>query len=134
MFIVSPSRPRIEVTDAATGRARWSHEVTVGARVELRYRHSVERTPIVEVFRVERDGLRFLEMTFVSQGAGLPTEGYVREGDHFVLRQPRFIGALPLLVSGAAGHRLWVDGTEVDLVAVVGRGGPVRVGVRWARF
>jgi hypothetical protein len=100
-----------------------------GERVELHYRHSVERTPVVEVFRAEPDGLWFVEMQFVSQGAGLPTEGYVREGDHFVLRQPRRVGTLPLLVSGVAGHWLVVGGRQTDMVAVAGDGHHVRLAV-----
>ncbi|OFX35332.1 MAG: hypothetical protein A2Z07_13270 [Armatimonadetes bacterium RBG_16_67_12] len=100
-----------------------------GDRIELRYRHSVERTPIVEVFRVERDGLWFEEMRFVSQGAGLPTEGYVKEGDHFVLRQPRRVGTLPVLLSELAGHRLYAAGRETDLVRGFSDGDSVSVSV-----
>lgn len=102
--------------------------VPPGGRVELHYRHSVERTPVVEVYRAEPDGLWFVEMRFVSQGAGLPTEGYVREGGQFVLRRPRHLGEVPLLVSAAAGHRLRVGEREVDLVAAFGEGAAVRLG------
>jgi hypothetical protein len=101
--------------------------VAPGGRVELHYKHSVERTPVVEVFRAEPDGLWFVEMRFVSQGAGLPTEGYVREGGHFVLRRPRHLGEVPLLVSATAGHRLRVGEREVDLVAAFGEGAAVRL-------
>ncbi|MDR7555369.1 MAG: DUF1850 domain-containing protein [Armatimonadota bacterium] len=112
-----------------------------GTRIEVRYQHTVERTPIVEVFRVERDGLWFEEVRFASQGAGLPSDGYVREGDHYVLRQPRRIGALALRVSARAGHRLRVGGEEVALAATFGDGasvvmtaGPGGWRLRWRRF
>jgi hypothetical protein len=121
-------RPAVEVrVTAARGGRVLSIGVTPGDLVELRYRHSVERTPITEVFRAERDGLWFVEMRFVSQGAGLPTEGYVKEGDHFVLRQPRRVGVLPLLLSSAAGHRLWSENREVDLVGEFGDGAGVTI-------
>ncbi|MDR7521072.1 MAG: DUF1850 domain-containing protein [Armatimonadota bacterium] len=92
-------------------------DVRRGDTIALHYQHSVERTPVVEVFRIEPDGLWFVEMRFASQGAGLPTEGYVREGNQFVQRGPRRIGALPVRVSALAGHRVQVGPREVDLVA-----------------
>jgi hypothetical protein len=115
----------LEVLDTRSRRVIWRRVVTPAARVELHYRHSVEQTPVVEVFQAEPDGLRFVEMRFVSQGAGLPTEGYVREGGLFVLRRPRRVGALPVLVSALAGHRLRAGSEEVDLVGLAGDGGHV---------
>jgi len=95
--------------------------------MELRYVHSVERTPVIEVYRVDADGLHLVLMRFSSQGAGLPTEGYVREGDHFVIRTDRRIGELPLRVSRIAGHEVVVGPHRVDLVAVAGDGSAVRL-------
>jgi hypothetical protein len=132
--VVCVERPGLEVriVQSRSGRTLWHRPAAAGARLELRYQHSVEQTPIVEVFRVEPDGLWFVEMRFVSQGAGLPTEGYVREGDHFVLRRPRRVGTLPLLVSGVAAPRLVLAGSEVDLVAVAGDGTSVVLAARRA--
>lgn len=112
----------VRVAEARTGRVLWRAAVAPGSTAVLRYRHSVERTPVVERFRVESGGLRFVEMRFVSQGAGLPTEGYVREGGEFVLRGDRWVGALPVVVTGVAGHVLSVDGEDVDLVRLGGDG------------
>ncbi|MDR7419414.1 MAG: DUF1850 domain-containing protein [Armatimonadota bacterium] len=122
MLFVDRSALVVRVADGRSGRTLWQHRVRAGASFELRYRHSVERTPIVEVFRAEPDGMWFVEMRFVSQGAGLPADGYEREGDHFILRRPRRVGVLPLLVSSASGHRLRVGHEDVDLVALAGDG------------
>lgn len=117
-------RPGVEVRVAehGSGRILWRRAVGPGGVVALQYRHSVERTPITEVFRAEPDGLRFLEMRFVSQGAGLPTEGYVREGDSFVLRRERWVGVLPIRVSAVSGHQLILGDDRLDLVALAGDG------------
>jgi hypothetical protein len=125
--------PGLEVRVAGPGGRRVAAvgDLRPGQAVELHYRHSVERTPVVEVFRAEPDGLWFVEMRFVSQGAGLPTEGYVREGDVFVLRRPHRVGALPVLVSSAAGHRLRAGSREIDLVAAFGDG-PLTITAAWA--
>ncbi|MDR7519175.1 MAG: DUF1850 domain-containing protein [Armatimonadota bacterium] len=113
-------------------------DVRRGDTIALHYQHSVERTPVVEIFRVEPDGLWFVEMRFASQGAGLPTEGYVWEGNQFVHRRPRRIGALPVRVSALAGHRLRVGRREVDLVAEFRDGSAVTIAAaprpRWLRL
>jgi hypothetical protein len=123
----------VQVVPAESAQAVVRVPVEAGARVELRYRHSVERTPVVEVFRAGPAGLDFVEMRFSSQGAGLPTEGYVRENGVFVLRRPRHVGALPLAVSALAGHTLWVNDRTIDLVAAAGDGSRVSVRVSSVR-
>jgi hypothetical protein len=120
----------VTVADLGSGRVLWHRALGPGERVELHYVHSVERTPIVEVFRAEPDGLWFVEMRFVSQGAGLPTQGYTREGDHFVLRGERRVGDLPLRVSVIAGHYLQVGEERVDLVLLAGDGAAVSLSSR----
>jgi hypothetical protein len=125
-------RPAVEVRieDAASGRPLWRRYVPPGTVLELRYVHSVERTPVVEVFRAEVRGLYLVEMRFTSQGAGLPTEGYVRERDFLVLRTDRHVGTLHLRVSALARHRLRVHEQDVDLTALVGDGAWLAVGSR----
>ena len=135
----------VERTVEVRVEAAGAHAVRIGGlspgmRIEVRYQHTVERTPVVEVFRAGRDGLWFEEARFASQGAGLPSEGYVREGDHYVLRAPRRIGALVLRVAARAGHRLRVGDHEVALAETFGDGaavvvtaGPGAWRLRWLR-
>ncbi|MDR7544057.1 MAG: DUF1850 domain-containing protein [Armatimonadota bacterium] len=117
------------VVTSTDGRRLHVPDVQAGERIELRYRHSVERTPVIEIFRAERDGLWFEEMWFVSHGAGLPTAGYTREGGRFVLRERKRIGDLPLMVATTADQRLQVAGREIPLAAF-GEGARVSVSVR----
>jgi hypothetical protein len=123
--LTEPPVLEVRVVDARTSRVLWHRASEPGELIELRYQHSVERTPVVEVFRIERDGLHLVLMRFSSQGAGLPTEGYVREGDHFVLRTDRRVGDLGLRVSQVAGQHLVAGADRVDLVALAGDGAAV---------
>jgi hypothetical protein len=120
----------LTIADLGSGRVFWHRAVQPGERIELHYVHSVERTPVVEVFRAEADGLWFIEMRFVSQGAGLPTQGYAREGDHFVLRGNQKVGGLPVRVSAVAGHYLRIGDDRVDLVRLTGDGAGVLITAR----
>ncbi len=140
-LFVDRSGIAISIAEARTDRILWFRVGASGDRIELRYRHSLERTPIIEEFRAERDGLHLVTMRFSSQGAGLPTEGYTVEGGQFVLRTDRRVGALPLRVSKIAGHRLVVGADDLDLVGLAGDGtavsltsGPGPWRVRWPRW
>jgi hypothetical protein len=109
------------------GAILWAHRLSDPVEVRLEYQHSVERTPVLEVYVAGPGVLRFTRMEFVSQGAGLPTSGYVREGGRFVLREVRVLPALAIRVSRLTGPRLVVDGRELDLLALAGDGGTVEV-------
>lgn len=119
------------LTDPPAPPPRTLLRMPLRAAVEIRleYTHSVERTPVVETYRAEPGGLRLVRMEFISQGAGLPSEGYVREGNRFVLRTDRPLAALPVRVSGIGRQRLSVGGTTFDLLAAAGEGGTVTVTV-----
>jgi hypothetical protein len=117
----------VRVVDAQTRRVLWTRAAAAGQPLELRYTHSVERTPVIEAYRAEPDGVWFESMRFVSQGAGLPTTGYVREDGAFVLRARRKVGVLLVRVSRVAAHQLAVGSTRLDLVALARDGAAVAI-------
>ncbi|MDR5682771.1 MAG: DUF1850 domain-containing protein [Armatimonadota bacterium] len=82
--------------------------LSADARFEIRYVHSVEKTPVIEIYRVGPDGAISIEgMRFRSLGWGLPSEGYVyRDGWYVVSDLHRRIGTLHLRVSKIARHEL----------------------------
>ncbi len=127
LLFVERTGVTLRVVDSETGRVLWSLVAATGQRLELRYTHSVERTPIIEEYRAEPDGLWFESMRFYSQGAGLPTEGYVREGKAFVLRARRKVGVLSVRVSSVAGHQLMVGDQGLDLVALARDGAALAI-------
>ena len=109
------------VADATSGERLLEIPVDDGEEVTLAYTHSVERTPVEDVYAVDGDELRAVKSVFHSFGAGLPTnvtrteEGYVAEGrdSHEEL----------FVVPGEiAGHELVVGDDRYDLVAVADGG------------
>ncbi|GBD29805.1 hypothetical protein HRbin32_00897 [bacterium HR32] len=112
-------------------------------RFELRYVHSVERTPVVERYRVWDRSLWLEGMRFQSLGWGLPAEGFVRRGGWFeTTGPPRRMDGLVLRVSHqvrpelAAGqqtlplYRRVPDGAALRLEVSSGGGCPERLLLR----
>lgn len=96
--------------------------------VVVAYTHSVERTPVRDVY-VPADGrLRMTRMEFRSYGAGLPSTVAVEtEGDHFVYRpEDRTYGTLRVTTGHVADHDLVVGETRYDL-ATMADGGTVEL-------
>jgi hypothetical protein len=93
----------------------------------IEYLHSVERTPISETYTVAANGeITVREMRFRSGGAGLPSSGYVREGDWFVLRRVnRRVGVLALQLGRGASHVVIVGSRAFALGPMVPKGGNV---------
>jgi len=102
-------------------------------RFLLQYLHSVERTPVIETYQVAPTGEIFVvAMRFRSGGAGLPSGGYVREGDWFVLRDiNRRVGVLSLQLGRSASHVVLIGPRAYALGPMVAKGGNVSLrGVR----
>ena len=63
----------LRVTDATAGRTVFHQRLEPGGRFTLIYHHSVEKSPVEEVYEVAGDGAIFLvETTVRSSGYGLP--------------------------------------------------------------
>lgn len=116
-------------------------------RFELHYVHSVERTPVVERYRIAADGSLWLEgMRFRSAGWGSPHQGYRRRGTWFETTTPPVpVSELVLRVSRLARHQIRVgeyvlavadrlpEGTAVRVEVHAGAGCPVALSVRPVR-
>lgn len=98
-------------------------------RFELRYLHSVERTPVIERYRVAADGSLWLEgMRFRSAGWGLPHEGYRRRGVWFETSTPPvLLPELVLRVSPLARQEIRVGGYVLAMADRLPEGTAVRV-------
>lgn len=90
----------------------------LGDTVVLEYTHSVEKTPVRDVYAVTEDGIVMTRMEFQSYGAGLPSTADVEiENGTFIYEPPGTEpGPLYVATGSVAGHDLVVAGTRYDLV------------------
>ncbi|MGQ3412843.1 DUF1850 domain-containing protein [Natrinema sp. LN54] len=121
------------VTDADSGERLLEVPVDDGDEVTLAYTHSVEKTPVEDVYVVEDDVLRMDRMVFHSHGAGLPAaESMERTDEGLVVTRNDTYEAVPVAPGSIAGHELVIDGERYDLVER--SDGPVDISVDGGLF
>jgi hypothetical protein len=118
-------RPAVSIRDCGSGRIVLEIPVTYDRPFSMRYIHSVDRSPVFEVFRPTKDrGLLLVETYFRMFGAGMghweghgvvvEEEGWIRIKD---IDRP--LGSFLLRIgSRGVDHTLLVDGKEWNLSAL----------------
>lgn len=114
---MAPERALV-VEDADTGERLLVEPVENETTVTLAYNHSVEGSPVRDVYAVRGDQLVMTRMEFASYGWGFPAQANVtRENGSFV-SHPDDVRLTELYVSPGyvAGHELYVGDETYDLV------------------
>ncbi|KTG11661.1 C4-dicarboxylate ABC transporter [Haloprofundus marisrubri] len=118
------------VEDAETGERLFTAPVANDTTVTLAYNHSVEGSPVRDVYAVRGDELVMTRMEFSSYGWGFPAQANVTRKNGSFVTYPDDVRLSELYVSpgDVAGHRLHVGDETYDLVARSG-GDTVRIHV-----
>lgn len=112
-----PAERVLVVTDTGSGESLLVRPVVQNTTVVLAYNHSVEKTPISDVYEVRGTKLRHVRMKFQSYGWGLPSGADVHRSDGwFVVDPGRTYAELFVKPGRVAGHRLHVGDRTYDLV------------------
>lgn len=124
-----PAERVLVVADAGTGERLLVRPVAENTTVTLAYVHSVERTPVRDVYAVRGTRLENTRMLFQSYGWGLPAGAAVRRVDGWFVFDPAgTYDDLYVKPGRVAGHELGVGDETYDLVAL-SSARTVRVGV-----
>ncbi|WP_255194832.1 DUF1850 domain-containing protein [Halorarius litoreus] len=116
-FVAAQPDRVLVVEDADTGDRLLTVPVEDGSTVTLTYTHSVEKTPVEDVYTVDGTRLDNSLMRFESYGWGLPAREDVRlEDGWFVFDPDRTYDEFYVKPGRIAGHTLTVDGETYDLV------------------
>ena len=115
----TPAGSALVVEDADSGERLLSTHVAEGTPVVLSYNHSVEKTPVHDVYVVRNGSLVMTRMEFQSYGWGLPARANVtRENGSFTFDPQGSYEELYVKPGRVAGHRLRVGNRSYDLVAL----------------
>ncbi|SDL89335.1 hypothetical protein SAMN04487949_0087 [Halogranum gelatinilyticum] len=125
-----PGGQALVVEDAETGETLLTVPVEEETVVALEYTHSVEKTPVLDVYAVRDDELVMTRMEFESFGWGLPARANVtNENGTFVFDPEGSFSELYVTPGTVADHRLHVGDRTYDLVTVAGGEHSVRLHV-----
>lgn len=109
----------ISVSDMGTDEILYSTGIEDGARFSVEYIHSVERSPVKEIFEVRGTDIYTMESHTESFGAGMPYEGDVMEiedGKFIIseINRPVHGGTLRIRPSSVFPHHIIIG--EDDLL------------------
>ena len=124
VFTVGSESTTTLVVADSEGNDQLEISTEPGAEVALEYTHSVERTPVTDIYVVTEQGLVSDRMLFSSFGAGLPAQADVTREDNRYVYEPPAKHYDPLIVTTGtiAGHKLVVDDKRFDLTEIADEG------------
>lgn len=115
----TPAGSALVVEDASSGEQLLATPVSNGTPVVLTYTHSVEKTPVHDVYVVRNGSLVMTRMEFQSYGWGLPARANIsRENGSFTFDPQGSYEELYVKPGRTADHRLRVGNRSYDLVAL----------------
>lgn len=92
------------------------------ATFELSFIHSVSRTPVRDLYRVEDGQIVQTAEIFLAHGAGLPSiaddidaTGWRHENGQFILDMHRLTGPIPIRIQAEFKNTLHIAGTDLPL-------------------
>jgi hypothetical protein len=139
LLLMWPLGPALEIVDRG-GRPVFCRRADVGQEFVLSFVHSVNRRPVYDTLRVERDHLVIVRSRFDSFGAGMPdattAEGTltIAEDGWLEWTVNRSVTDITMRVGRVANHTLWVEGREIRLADLTAPGQPLTMRVHNVRI
>lgn len=99
----------LQLIDYKADKIIWEDKIENGDNFEIKYQHSVARTPVIEFFEIKDGKILLTGTEYQSYGAGLPTSAelgdYIVENDKFIIKNiDQFLPEIMLRVSDYAKH------------------------------
>jgi hypothetical protein len=133
-FLSYPLHTVLLITTAKEGNVVLCAEMAEGEEFVLSFVHSVNRRPVYDTLRLERDHLVVVKSRFDSFGAGMPemtTDGGSLKIDRrgwleWTVNRP--VPDVTIFVGRVANHSVRLKGREVALAGLVEPGTALRMG------
>ncbi|MDR2370938.1 MAG: DUF1850 domain-containing protein [Treponema sp.] len=122
--------------DAETGKEYGAWEAPEGTEFAVEFIHSVNRSPVREMFRIEEYTIRQSAVRFSSFGAGMQStleEGQklIRDGDAMIITgYTRTFASLDYIVGTVSDHVLFINDEQISLREMCGRNARVAFRVK----
>jgi len=129
IYIFASTEGNLEIIDYHTKKIIFSEIVVPGDIFSTLYIHSVEKTPVKEIFLVDNQYRIILSETHVSSsGAGLPSQIFgeekfiLKDGNFIINNINRFLPFIPLKVGKNSHNKFFFKETIIDLSSIIGDG------------
>ena len=127
--------------DGATGEEFARYPLQEGESFSVQFVHSVNKSPVVDVYRVEDGSIYVEETIYYHFGAGVQTElnagetlTYGEDGSMVIGNIHKQIPDLRYFVGTVSDHVLTVHGEEISLRDLCGRNSNVAFSYEFHRF
>jgi hypothetical protein len=138
-LLLWPMGPAFEIADRV-GHSVFCSRSAVGQEFVLSFTHSVNRRPVYDTLRVERDHLVIVRSRYDSFGAGMP-EASTDEGTLIIANDGwlewtvnRPVPEITVRVGWVANHTLTIEGRDIRLADLAEPGSPLTMRVRAVRM
>lgn len=126
----------ILLTEGGTGRLLGAFPIENGGEFSVRFIHSVNKTPVTDVYRVRGRDIYVVRTVYFDFGAGVQSEiqdgqklEYGKDGSMTVSGFDRRMDRLSYIVGTVSDHVLDIGGRSVSLRDLCGRNTTVRFSV-----
>lgn len=119
--------------DSDSGEVYASFPVKQGDRFSVTFIHSVNNSPLTDVYEIRGDGIYVVETKYFGFGAGVQTEieegqtlTYTDDGAMLVSGFDTRLDNLIYVVGTVSDHVMEIDGEEISLTELCGRNSSVK--------
>jgi hypothetical protein len=126
----------LELSDTETGKTYGAWEASSGTEFAVEFIHSVNLSPVREIFRIEEHAIRQSAVRFSSFGAGMQStleEGQklIRDGDAMIITgYTRTFESLDYIVGTVSDHVLFINDEQISLREMCGKNAHVAFRVK----
>lgn len=129
VLIVNAGHDTLVLRDAETGYVYERFDCPNGTRFEIDFIHSVNRSPVIDVFEARDGTIYAVETRYYSFGAGMPTEAdqptwkfsYSEDGAIVVTGITYSYDSLNYIVGTVFDHYLTINGKRINLRELCGK-------------
>ncbi len=123
------------VRNAETGKLCARYDCPDGTRFEIDYIHSVNKSPVIDVFEAKDGIITVAEARYYTFGAGMPTEAdqptwkfsYAEDGAIVVTGITYTYDSLNYIVGTVYDHYLTIHGERVNLRELCGKNAKIEI-------
>lgn len=129
------NRDTLVIRNAETGKVYARYDCPDGTRFEIEFLHSVNKSPVIDVFEADNGQFRVAEARYYTFGAGMPTEAdqptwefsYAEDGAIVVTGITYTYDSLNYIVGTVYDHYLTIGGECVNLRELCGRNTKIEI-------